>query len=99
MALASACPALHSLLPTEKRKLYTKHETVEPERGEKYLIFLRETADALRPYHKRSDTRTPSDGHWHELKWQQDRSRIDLKGKKCVKNLESTRNITSKILI
>ena len=43
----------------------------------------RETAVVLSPPHKRSDTRTPFDDPWHESQWQRDRSRNDLKGKKC----------------
>ena len=40
----------------------------------------------LSPPQERSDTRTPSDGQYHESQWQQDRSRTDLKGKNVVKN-------------
>ena len=87
MVHVSACPALHSVLPTEKRTLQTKHENSEPEQGGKYQLLLRETAVMLSPPHKRSDTRTPSADQWHESQWQRDWSRTYIQSKKCGKKL------------
>ena len=84
MALASTYPALHSVLSTEKRIFYTKHKTVEPDWGENTNYSLRETAVVLSPPRKQSDTKTPTDDQWHELQWQQDRWRTDLKGTSVV---------------
>ena len=45
----------------------------------------RETATEFSPPRKRSDTRTPSDDHWHESHWQRDRSRADLQRRNMVR--------------
>ena len=84
------------------RKTYIVHQTrklLNPIEANYTNYSLRETAVVLSPPHKRSDTRTRSDDHWHELQWQQDRWRTDLKGTKCGKNLESTWNNTINFLI
>ena len=84
------------------RKTYIVHQTrkqLNPIETEITNYSIRESAVVLSPPRKRSDIRTPSADQWHEIQWQQDRSRIDLKGKKCGKILESTWSNTSKFLI
>ena len=70
-----------------------------PNKAEDTNYSSRETATELSTPRKRIDTRTPSDDQWHEWQWQQDWSRIDLKGKKGGKKLESTWNNTSEFRI
>ena len=70
------------------RKSYIVHRTrklLNPIDAEKTDCSLRETAVVFSPPHKWSDTGTPFDDQWHELQWQQDRWRTDLKGKNVAK--------------
>ena len=85
----------------QQENVYYRPNTtlLNPSEAKNTNYSLRETAVVLSPPHKRSDTKTASDDQWHESQWKQDRSRIDLKGKKCGENLESTWNNTSKYLI
>ena len=73
--------ALHSALPTEKRKLWTETILPNPKRRKNTNCSTKETATEPSPPRKRSDTRTPFDAQWHESQWQRDRSRTDLQKK------------------
>ena len=74
-------PALHSALPTEKRKIWTETILLNTKRRKNTNCSSKETATEPSPPRKRSDTRTPFDAQWHELQWQGDRSRTDLQKK------------------
>ena len=91
--------ALHSALPTEKRKIWTETILLNPKRRKHTNCSSKETATEPSPPRKRNDTRTSFDAQWHESQWQRDRSRSDLQKKKHGKNLEPTWNNTSKFLI
>ena len=78
---ALASPALHSALPTEKRKVGTETKLLNPKRRKNTNCSSKETATEPSPPRKRSDTRTPFDAQWHESQWQRDRSRTDLQKK------------------
>ena len=98
MVPASACPALHSALPTEKWTLYTKYETTEPKRRKiltihqrtQQLSLLLLANGATQGHHLMTSGRNHSgSGIGHEL----------ICKKKYGKNLEPTWNNTSKFLI
>ena len=79
---ALAGRTLHSALPTEKRRLCTEKILLNPKRRKNTNCSLKETATEPSPPRKRSDTRTPFDAQWLELRWQRDRSQTDLQNKK-----------------
>ena len=87
MALVLACPALHSVLSTERRILYTKHDncwakstqeilTIHQRRQQ--LCFLLPANGATKKHHLMTTGRD-------ESQWQQDRWRTDLNGTNVVK--------------
>ena len=78
---ALAGSALHSALPTEKRKIWTETILLSPKRRENTNCSSKETATEPSPPRKQSDTRTPFDAQWNESQWQRDRSRTDLQKK------------------